>query len=69
MSASREKKKRQSDAGSNGAASVNASKKGLGKTGKTVLYAILAVVVVAVIFWVVKRIIPALREGKGEKDA
>lgn len=49
MSASREKKKRQSDAGSNGAASVNASKKGLGKTGKTVLYAILAVVVVAAI--------------------
>ena len=34
-----------------------------------VKYVIIAVVVVAVIFWVVKRIIPALREGKGEKDA
>ena len=34
-----------------------------------VKYVIIAVVVVAVIFWVAKRIIPALREGKGEKDA
>ena len=34
-----------------------------------VKYVIIAIVVVAVIFWVVKRIIPALREGKGEKDA
>ena len=34
-----------------------------------VKYVIIAVVAVAVVFWVVKRIIPALREGKGEKDA
>lgn len=49
MSASREKKKRQADAGDNGAPSVGAAKKGMGKTGKTVLYTIVAVVVVAAI--------------------
>ena len=34
-----------------------------------VKYVIIAIVVVAVIFWVVKRILPAMREGRGEKDA
>ena len=34
-----------------------------------VKYVIIAIVIVAVIFWVVKRILPALREGKDEKDA
>ena len=34
-----------------------------------VKYVIIAIAIVAVIFWVVKRILPALREGKDEKDA
>lgn len=34
-----------------------------------VKYVIIAIVAVAVVFWVVKRIIPALREGKAEKNA
>lgn len=34
-----------------------------------VKYVIIVIVIVAVIFWVVKRILPALREGKADKDA
>ena len=34
-----------------------------------VKYVIIAIVVVIVAFWVVKRIIPAIREGRSEKDA